>query len=181
MNAVYMPEGQANVELCYPAQDGQFEALYSAINGTPRLGTGRSPRMRLIKRDGAKRLADSDSPWLGAFALIFRSGVVDRVEPLLGPFGEFLPLECDDADLRVFNPTCVLDALDAESADVARFDDGRIMRVRRYAFRPDVVEGVDIFKLTGLRVSPTFLSQRVADALRTSGLRGLDFIKVWSG
>jgi hypothetical protein len=61
-----------------------------------------------------------------------------------------------------------------------RFSNGRIMRITRYAFRPEVVAGVDIFKLPSLRVSPTFVSEYFVKAWKAAGLRGLVFNKVWS-
>ncbi len=46
---------------------------------------------------------------------------------------------------------------------------------------PDVISGVDIFKIPSLRVSPTYVSERFVERVKAAGLRGLVFNKVWSG
>ncbi|MBI5161266.1 MAG: hypothetical protein HY996_07625 [Micrococcales bacterium] len=55
------------------------------------------------------------------------------------------------------------------------------MRITRHAFRPDVISGLDIFKIPSLRVSPTYVSERFVERVEAAGLRGLVFNKVWSG
>lgn len=62
-----------------------------------------------------------------------------------------------------------------------RFSNGRVMRMTRHAFRPDVISGVDLFKIPNLRVSPTYVSERFVERVKAAGLRGLVFNKVWSG
>lgn len=59
-----------------------------------------------------------------------------------------------------------------------RFSSGKIMRINRYAFRAELVHAVDVFKIPNLRLSPTFLSERVVNTWRASGIRGVTFEKV---
>jgi hypothetical protein len=79
----------------------------------------------------------------------------------------------------MYNPTRVVEALDEPASSVIRFSDGRIMMIQRHVFRADVIGETDVFKLPNLRVSPTFLSQRFVDRWEASGLKGLDFERVW--
>jgi hypothetical protein len=44
--------------------------------------------------------------------------------------------------------------------------------------RGKVIAGVDVFKLTSLRVSPTYVSERFVRAVNAVGLRGLAFERV---
>jgi hypothetical protein len=135
--------------------------------------------MHLVREDEGKKLLPSDSPWLGSHALIFKPRAVDALGPLLREHGELLPLLCDNENLTMFNPTSVLDALDEGASSLARFSDGQIMRINRYVFRPALVRDAEIFKISSLRVSPTFVSHRFVDAWQKKGLRGLDFKQVW--
>jgi len=106
--------------------------------------------------------------------------VLDALGPLLREYGELLPLKCRDADLVMYNPTRVIDALDEEASSVIRFPEGRLMWIRHHVFRADVVTDIDIFKIPNLRVSPTFVSHRFVDRWMASGLKGLEFTHVWA-
>jgi hypothetical protein len=181
MAAVYEPERAEGFEFCYPGRGEDFETLNITIDGTPRHGTWRSPPMRLVRKDEGKRLAESDSPWLGSHALIFRRHALGELEALLLSYGELLPVACSEADLVIFNATRVLNALDEQASGIERLSSGRIMRITRHVFRPEVISGVDIFKIPNLRVSPTYVSERFVERVKATGLRGLIFNKVWSG
>lgn len=54
------------------------------------------------------------------------------------------------------------------------------MRIRKVAFVASAIEGVDLFRLPH-RASSTYVSERFVERVRTAGLRGLVFNKVWSG
>lgn len=179
MVPVYEPGAAEGFEFCHPVRQEDFETLCTTIDGTPRAWTWRSPAMHLIHADEGQTLLESDSPWLGAHALIFRRRAALALEPILSGCGELLPLACAEADLVVFNVTQILDALDEAASELTRFSSGRVMLVKRPVFRPEVIAGVDAFKLSSLRVSPTYVSQRVVEQVRSSGLRGLTFRRVW--
>ena len=72
-----------------------------------------------------------------------------------------------------------MQAIAGAASELTRFSSGRVMLVKRPVFRPEVIAGVDAFKLSSLRVSPTYVSQRVVEQVRSSGLRGLTFRRVW--
>jgi len=80
----------------------------------------------------------------------------------------------------MYNPTRVIDALDEDASSVLRFSGGRIMRINRHVFRPEVVKGIDVFKIPNLRVSPTYVSQRFGDLWNSADLKGLEFKQVWA-
>lgn len=181
MGEVYVPQSAEGFEFCHPQRQEDFETLSATIDGTPRHGTWRSPPMRLIREDEGKLLAESDSPWLGPHALVFRRHSLGELEALLLSYGELLPVACSEPNLVIFNATRVLDALDERASGILRFSNGRIMRITRHAFRPDVISGVDIFKIPSLRVSPTYVSERFVERVKAAGLRGLVFNRVWSG
>ncbi len=178
---VYMPYHERGYEYCHPTNPDNYDTFQSQIDGARRSDTWSPVPMHLIREDdeGKSRLA-SDSPWLGAFALIFRRSAIEKLGVLLREYGELLPLSCPGTEVMVFNPR-VIDAFDEEASTVERFkSSGRIMRITRYAFRPDVVAGVDIFKIPNQRVSSTYVSDRFVQLWNSSGLVGLRFEKIWS-
>lgn len=177
---VYTPFSLDGYELCHPVNEEDFETINILINGKPRQETWSPIDTRLVSEDEGQELIESDSPWLGSHALVFRPAVIDRIGDLLREYGELLDLRCREADIIVFNPTMILDALDEKRSSVLRFNDGRIMRINRYVLRLEVVQDVHIFKIPNLRVSPTFVSEYFAELWNSARLRGLEFKKVWA-
>ena len=179
---IYRPLGIDGFEQCQPVDPGGLHAIRQGANGQPRAGTWQPLPVEVVREDDdGGSFDESDAPWLGSYALILRRTAVEALTPILGAHGEFLPLACDDAELWIFNCTRVLEALDDANAVVERFPNGGLMRVATYAFVSSVIEDVDAFKITGLKNSATFVSERVVDTWRSAGLRGLEFQQVWSG
>lgn len=178
---VYIPVSEEGYEFCYPVLEEDFETLHQLIDGTPRTQSWSPIQMGLIRQDEGQGLDESDSPFLGSHALVFRKAAAAQLQPLLDEYGELLPVHCEDADLSIFNPLMVIDALDQQASSIVRISSGRIIRVSRYVFRPDVVGDIEIFKIPEFRVSPTFVGQLFVDRWLESGLAGLAFEKVWSG
>jgi hypothetical protein len=177
---IYMPIPLEGHELCHPVHPEGFEAINLAINGEPRGELWRSPTMRIMRADQGRALLPSESPWLGAHALIFRPRALDALAALLRADGELLSLDCADDELRVFNPRCVIDAFDEEASSCTRFTSGAIMMIGRYVFRAEALRGVESFKIPNLRVSPTFVSKKFVAAWNSAGLAGLTFKQVWA-
>jgi hypothetical protein len=151
--------------------------LISGLPGCLALPIGRRLLWKLFVKT---RLMPSDSPWLGSHALILRENVANGIfGAMLREEGELLPLDCPGAQLVIYNPTHVVDALDEAISSVSRLADGRIWRIQKYEFREDLIKDFHAFKIPQLRVSPTFVSQRFVDLWRASNLKGLDFNCVW--
>lgn len=178
--AIYTPLGADGYELCHPINPDDFEKINIEVNGAPRRSGWKPIQMEIVRNDAGRQLIASDSPWLGSHALVFKRRAVEKLENELLTYGELLPAKCASADVWIYNPTRVLDALDEAAASVLRFDDGRIMLIQRYAFKEDDVRDIDVFKIPGIRVSPTFVSQAFVDRWNGSSLKGLEFRKVWS-
>lgn len=176
---LYVPLGAEGFEFCHPVKEGDFETLNAQIDGTQRGQTWSPRQMRLVREDEGNLLTESDSPWLGSHALIFRKRALERVGAFLEEHGELLPVSCPGADLAIFNPR-VVDALDEAASSVLRFSNGRIMRIMKHAFRADVVAETQAFKIPNLRVSPTFVGERFVELWNSAGLKGLDFQQVWA-
>ncbi len=178
--SIYVPHSLTRYELCHPADPADFEYIVEQVSGVPRKSTWHPIAMEIIHKDNGLELLESESPWLGSHALVFRRRAVEALNPLLEEYGEFLPVCCEEADLWIFNPTTILDALNEDSSSVLRFSNEQIMRVNQYVFRPDIVRDIQIFKIPNLRASPTFVSDHFVQRWKSAGLRGLGFKKVWS-
>lgn len=176
---IFLPVGADGYELCHPISNGDFERINVEISGVPRRASWNAVPMQLVHKDEGRQLAESDSPWLGEHALIFRGRAASALDTTLRAYGELLPLECSEADMSIYNVTRVIEALDEQASSVVRFSSGRIGIVQRYAFRAEAVRDVDVFKIPNLRVSPTYVSHRFVELWRSSGLKGLEFKRLW--
>ena len=178
---VFTPLGSEGFELCHPVSPDDFETLNVLVDGTPRTAGWSPPPMHIVREDEGKALVESDSPWLGSHALIFRSRAAGALRDMLLHNGEVLPLPCGDENLALFNPRVIDGALDLTASTALRFGSGRIMRITKHMFDKRVLAGVDAFKIPDLRVSPTFVTERFVSAWTSAGLRGLEFRQVWEG
>jgi hypothetical protein len=176
---IYMPLGMEGFELCHPIHEEDFEKINIEINGKSKVNEWDPVSMELIQKENGKPLYFSDSPWLGAHAMIFREKSLPSIREMMTRCGEFLPLECQGQNLVIYNPGQVDGALDEAESSILRFSDGGIMLIREYKFFEKNIEGVDIFKIPNMRVSPTFLSHRFVAEWNKNGLKGLEFKQVW--
>lgn len=175
---VYEPGVLPGFEWVLAVHDTDLEHLWDDLDGTPRLGAWQPvPVRRLTVDEEGNPRATADLPWLGGHALVLRAKAVEALGPLLEQHGELLPLACADADLWLFNTLTVVDALDEDRSEIVRFDDGSILTVERYTFRPDAV--APVFKVPQLLTGPLFVGDEFAAAVTGAGLTGLDLVEVW--
>jgi hypothetical protein len=166
-----------------PCHQVDAESLF-AVNG-PRTTAWQPVAVQEILEDerGHPRRA-SDMPWCTEHLLALRRPTLGKLRSVLEPYGEFLDLIAD-TPLTLFNATIVLEALDEDRSDIVRFDDGSVMAIERYAFRPEVLGSMQIFRLrlrhVDYRLSPIFLQETMIDTFRKMGIRGIGFEMVWDG
>jgi hypothetical protein len=104
----------------------------------------------------------------------------DVLEPLFDGCGQWLPLSSDREPLWIFNVTNVLpEALNEEASDIDRIPNGKIFFLRRHEFRPEVVDGQNIFKIPQMAIAPFYLSEKVRAAIDAAGLSGWDLLRLW--
>jgi hypothetical protein len=175
--SVFSVIGAEGFQFCHPEDEADFDTIDALVNGTPRAKTWRPIRMRLINEDGAQRLTESDSPWLGSWALIFRRRAVDALGSLLIDFGELLPIDCPEAELYFYNPTVFLDALDFGRSDVIEVDSGVVQSIIRPVFLSNAIGDQQFFKLMGVASSGTYAGDRVVNRWEEAKLRGLKFTR----
>jgi hypothetical protein len=180
MTIIYEPGVTERGEWCNTCTTEDFNRFRVELDGTPRRATWKPVCVKMIRRTLRHKFQQVDAPWYGSDLLIFRRSVLEKMGAILEANGELLPLKCADAELWVYNPTNVLAALDKEATVGDRFDDGCFAQITKYVFFPDVVAGVDVFKLKNERASSTYLSDRFVEMWKAAGLTGLRFDKVWS-
>ena len=107
-----------------------------------------------------------------------------RAKDLLGPYidglGQWLALECDEAPYWLFNVTHVVDALDEAQSEVIRFDDGKVLRIAQFVFRPEKLRGQLLFNVPQCMGSPNLVTQDFVDLVGRHGLTGFSFRLLWS-
>jgi hypothetical protein len=177
---VYQFAVQDGFEWVLPVNEDDYK-IFRKFDGTVRKDLWTPTRVRLLREDEEERhLAESDVPWLGAYAPVFRPRAVATIGGLFTEFGELLPLSCDNADLRVFNVLNVIDALDLKRSDLEFYpNSSRVMRITRYVFISELVKGLTIFKVPKLLSHSVYLTGEVVQAVQAAGLTGVGFRLLW--
>jgi hypothetical protein len=153
---------------------------FDALDGTPWRDRWTPVRMELITTDaygGAYQRADV--PWMSAMSLFLRDEAIKTAGPILEQYGELLPVECDSADVVVFNAGQVLDVLDEDQSEIDRFADGRLMGIDTYVFRGDGIPERAAFKIPQEPDGPIFYTDALVAELNALSLSGLDWRLVW--
>lgn len=172
-----VPGGYEWALLPEPADPDLFERFFT-LDGSRR-PDWQPPEMEILKTgDDGEPLKYSDFPWFLSDAPVLRERAIERLRQDLEPYGEFLPLDCEEP-IALFNVTNVIDALDEPRSRIIRFDDGSILDIERYAFIPAKIHGQHLFKLP-MRASAVFVSGRFIERLKRTGLVGARFELVWA-
>jgi hypothetical protein len=170
---------EEGVELARPLNMADLDIFSETLDGRPRARDWKPIEMEIVHEDRGKHLRESDSPWLGSWALVFRQSATQALGELLAKEGELLSLECKEARLSVLNATNRLPALDENRSEVRRLKSGAIFAIDRHVFRGEVIGRHTAFKIASLRVSPTYVTQEFVDIWAGAGLRGLRFELLW--
>ena len=102
------------------------------------------------------------------------------LKPLIGSDVEFLPVEYCEGKYCVINILTVINAVDRSKSAYRTFRDGkRIMAFMKYAFFPEVVANVPVFKITEERTRYPFVSDAFKRVVEDDCLTGFEFTLVW--
>jgi hypothetical protein len=167
-------------EWVQPLDEADFDAVYQ-LDGTQVSQRWKTVKVKTLEADDRGRpFQRADLLWLAGHALVFRERAYDAVAGLLADSGEFLRLELagDSDQLWLYNARSVADALDEDASDLVRFPStGRVMEVKRHAFRPDVVAGLGAFRVPESR--SLFIAGDIVDAISALRLSGAGFELAW--
>lgn len=129
-----------------------------------------------------KENGKSDYPPYKAHIPILSEKAVLSLNELLESNGELLNINITDEDdnYYIFNVTNVKDALDKGLSNIKYFrDSNRIMRVKEYVFRKEVINDSDIFMLNEPKFEEPIVSQKFVNKVEESGLKGFKFELIW--
>ncbi len=119
-----------------------------------------------------------DFPTFGGVPAFSRRAV-EQLRLLLESNGNILPLAMRNGDdFFSYQVTTIVDALDEDASDLARFSTGRIMDVHRYVFKPDAISTA-IFKVPQLRPD-IFVTEAFVEKVKNAGLTGFVFDHLYS-
>jgi hypothetical protein len=135
-----------------------------------------------------------DYPYLHGFSgfiltPIFSQKAVDVLADLLEGSGELLPLVCDFGKYYAFNITRKVEALDEERSEFKLNselysdldDEPDFQLVTKFAFDPDRVANLNIFKLPKInRHNVPLVTDRFVQRVREANLKGFAFKLLWS-
>jgi hypothetical protein len=127
-----------------------------------------------------RRLPKGDTPSFTSNIPVFNRNAVNALYDMLEPNGELLPIICEGENYFLFNVTRLINALDEDSCDLERFDDGRIMDIDRYSFFKDRLRGTVVFKLPQDSLGWVYVTDPFVMRVKATGLRGFKFPLVWS-
>ncbi len=98
------------------------------------------------------------------------------LKPLIGDCCELLPcVHPTGGTYWLVHVLKSIDALDDSRAEVVRFDDGEIMRVKRFAFHEERIKGHPIFKLPHRRGNALIIGDEFRKIVEANDLKGLLF------
>lgn len=117
-----------------------------------------------------------DFPSISGHQLVFSQRAWQVLKPIVEKSAEALPLICASGNYFVINVFDIVDCLDLSNAQVSRFSDGRLMRIKSYAFKEGCIGDRNIFKLP--QPSDVLVTQTFKDVVEKNDLEGLIFRKV---
>jgi hypothetical protein len=157
-----------------------FMGFFGSFDGKLMADRWTAPEVRLARERKHRGRPASDYPFLCAGLAVFSERAVAALRDLLEDAGEILPLPSPDGSYSACNVTRVVDALDREQSEIAYFDDGRIMHVRRYVFLADRLADVPLFKLAGFEKGRIYVTDAFVQRAKEHGLVGFWFDPLWT-
>ena len=176
------PEG---FECLFPVNDDDCSLFY--FEAQPLSNSWRPIKMELLKNDAdldprrrRRLLKESDFP-MSCGELVLSQVAKDKIGPYLEQYGEILPLACDDRAFWVLNVTTSVDAFDVMNSQfIEEPDTGRMLMIHKHVFHPSKLVGQPpIFKLSQQPYGSIYVMDSFIDMIKASGLKGLEFEKVW--
>jgi hypothetical protein len=111
--------------------------------------------------------------------MVLSQRALDALVPMIGPSVQQVPLEFAEGDYVAINIIRVIDSMDLKNSEVDFYRvDGSFKGIKRYAFKPEVLEHEWIFKIPQ---APwlAFVTDRFVDAVAEAGLTGFEFEELW--
>lgn len=173
---VYVAGPQPGYQWLLADDDADYERVHAIATHRSRNEGWAPPPMHLLERDDdGTSLATADLPWLAGVTLALSERALSKVGPLLEPDGEFLPVGGAATGCHLFNCTAWSDSLDQSRSELARFSDGRIMRIKRVVLTADAFDRARVIRLEQTPRGPLYFSEDLIRRVDALGLTGTIF------
>lgn len=135
-----------------------------------------------VKLEPEKKLPLSNAPGFLAHIPIFDKKSVDLLNGYLKDAVEILPIQSKDGEFYIINVINVLDCIDYEKSMYRTFPNSdRIMAFQSYAFKEEMLQGVNIFKIKDEPRRSAFITDDFRNCVLENKLVGFKFQLVWNG
>jgi len=174
-DAVFGAGPQPGYQWLLADDDGDYQRLQAIADHRPGEAWQPPPMHLLDRDDDGTRLRQADLPWLLSATLALTPAASSGLRPLLEPYGEFLPVSGTAAGIELFNCTAWTDALDEDASELARFSDGRIMRIRSAVLTPAAFAEAEVVRLRQTPTGPLYFAAPLVERIAALGLTGTVF------
>ncbi len=167
-------------ELILPIDDKDFER--ATFDGQSAATNWIPIHVKRVKDEVRKRkMLPGDFPGGGLGDLAMSKKAKETIGPFLKQYGELLPLACDDGEFWTLNVTCIIDALDETKSVLHRSkQDGSILIIAKYAFRPEALENAVIFRIPQYARGSIFVTTPFVELIKSTDLTGIVFKQIWA-
>jgi hypothetical protein len=131
------------------------------------------------EEDGTALRPFDASMVVGSSGIIIKGKSLSVLMGILDNYGNIFRLNCDYDELFYFNCTKILPAIDIDKSESRRLPNGRIIRIVRHVFFPEVVGSNDIFRISTEGVPGLFFTDKAVAIWNKSGVSGIEFRRVW--
>ena len=153
------------------------EEAKSFFESQPRIRIDSDPKNMALS--ASTKIADFSS--LGHHPIPMFSDRAKRIlDPYIGECGQWLRLDHTTVHYWLFHITNVIDALDETRSEVLRFDDGSVMRIARFVFRPDCLSDELIFAVPQRPLAHNLVTDRFVKLVEEHRLSGFNFKLLWA-
>ena len=139
----------------------------------------KTPEMILFPGEQGHEVKESRKPIGDFFQGVISCAISEKAQSIMCSIidsqVEFLPISTEVGKYYEMNVKRI-DCLDEERSEIKNFSDGTILRVIRYGFFWDCLDGINIFRVPG--IPPIFVSDIFKDLVEKNHLKGITFFPV---
>ncbi len=169
----------------YLSLSDQRSGSYPRHDGTPEHETWKPQEVWYHPADFKQEKGIPNFPSWSSSTTVCDAKAKHIIRNLIEKYVEFLPLASPtitDTDYDVINPLRILDCLDYEQSEFARYEwNGKISDIIKYEFYPDCIGEIPIFILPIFKRTKLFVTDAFKQLVEDYNLTGLEFRKVWEG
>ena len=160
-----------------PLKAWSWERIHT-FDGRSQINTW-SP-IEVTRLEPEKKLKLSDAPGFYSHIPIFGEKAKKFLEYVCGGAVEFLPLINEEKIFWIVNIVRVLDCIEYEKSEYKKFPNSRkVMRFKKYYFKPEIISNEHIFKIKDMPLSAPFVSDEFKKVVEENNLTGFKFELVW--